>query len=94
VRRYALILDIGFARQAFFFLRFFVRWLHSERHRRSLIPTAFWYLSLGWSSLLLVYGLMRRHIVFTVGQAAGFLFYTRNLVTYRPQPAGTVFNCP
>jgi lipid-A-disaccharide synthase-like uncharacterized protein len=76
---HVLVLVIGFAGQALFFLRFFVQWLHSERHRRSLIPTAFWYLSLGGSSLLLVYAVMRRDLVFTVGQATGFLIYTRNL---------------
>lgn len=75
-----LVLVIGFAGQALFSLRFFVQWLHSERHRRSLIPTAFWYFSLGGSILLLVYALMRRDLVFTVGQATGFLIYTRNLV--------------
>ncbi|NOQ52464.1 MAG: lipid A biosynthesis acyltransferase, partial [Desulfuromonadaceae bacterium] len=35
-----LILAIGFAGQAMFFMRFFVQWLYSEKHRRSLIPTA------------------------------------------------------
>jgi lipid-A-disaccharide synthase-like uncharacterized protein len=74
-----LFLAIGFSGQALFFLRFFVQWLHSEKHRRSLIPTAFWYFSLGGSTLLLVYAVMRRDLVFTVGQAAGFLIYTRNL---------------
>ncbi len=80
IKSEGFILGIGFAGQALFFLRFFVQWLHSERQRRSLIPTAFWYFSLAGSTLLLVYALMRRDLVFTVGQAAGFLIYTRNLV--------------
>lgn len=74
-----LVLVIGFSGQTLFFLRFFVQWLHSEKHRRSLIPTAFWYFSLGGSTLLLVYAVMRKDLVFTIGQAAGFLIYTRNL---------------
>lgn len=74
-----IILAVGFAGQALFFLRFFVQWLHSEKHKRSLIPTAFWYFSLGGSVLLLIYALMRKDLVFTVGQATGFLIYTRNL---------------
>jgi len=74
-----VMLVIGFAGQSLFFMRFFVQWLYSEKHKRSLIPTAFWYFSLGGSCLLLVYAIMRRDIVFTVGQSTGFLIYTRNL---------------
>ena len=73
------ILVVGFAGQALFFMRFFVQWLHSEKHRRSLIPTAFWYFSLGGSCLLLIYAILRRDIVFIVGQATGFLIYARNI---------------
>jgi len=73
------ILVLGFAGQALFFMRFFVQWLYSEKHGRSLIPTAFWYFSLGGSSLLLVYAIIRKDIVFIVGQASGFLIYTRTL---------------
>ena len=73
------ILVVGFAGQALFFMRFFVQWLHSEKHRRSLIPTAFWYFSLGGSCLLLIYAILRRDIVFIVGQSTGFLIYARNI---------------
>lgn len=40
-------LIIGFSGQALFSARFLVQWLASERRRRSVIPIAFWYLSLG-----------------------------------------------
>lgn len=73
------ILVLGFAGQALFFMRFFVQWLYSEKHGRSLIPTAFWYFSLGGSTLLLIYAILRRDIVFTVGQSTGFFIYTRNI---------------
>ncbi len=75
-----LILAIGFAGQAMFFMRFFVQWLYSEKHRRSLIPTAFWYFSLGGSCLLLTYAIIKKDPVFIVGQSTGFIIYTRNLV--------------
>lgn len=75
-----LILTIGFAGQALFFMRFFVQWLYSEKHKRSLIPTAFWYFSLGGSALLLTYAIMKKDPVFIVGQSTGFIIYTRNLV--------------
>jgi len=74
-----LILAVGFAGQALFFMRFFVQWLYSEKHRRSLIPTAFWYFSLGGSLLLLTYAIIRRDPVFMVGQSTGFIIYLRNL---------------
>jgi lipid-A-disaccharide synthase-like uncharacterized protein len=73
------ILVLGFSGQTLFFMRFFVQWLYSEKHRRSMIPTAFWYFSIGGSSLLLVYAIIRKDIVFIVGQASGFFIYTRNL---------------
>jgi len=75
-----LILVIGFAGQTMFFMRFFVQWLYSEKHKRSLIPTAFWYFSLGGSALLLTYAIIKKDPVFIVGQSTGFIIYTRNLV--------------
>jgi len=74
------ILILGFSGQALFFMRCFVQWLYSEKHKRSMIPVAFWYFSIAGSSLLLIYALIRRDIVFIVGQATGFTIYTRNLV--------------
>jgi len=73
------ILALGFAGQGLFFMRFLVQWLHSEKHKKSLIPVSFWYFSLGGSLLLLVYALIRRDLVFTVGQSTGFIIYLRNL---------------
>ena len=39
-------LTIGFLGQALFTARFLVQWLASERKRRSVVPVAFWWLSL------------------------------------------------
>jgi len=75
-----VILVIGFTGQAMFFMRFFVQWLYSEKHKRSLIPIAFWYFSLGGSSLLLIYAIIKRDPVFIVGQSTGFIIYIRNLI--------------
>ena len=63
---------IGFAGQALFFGRFFVQWIASERRKQSVIPRAFWYLSLAGGSVLLVYAIHQRDPVFIVGQATGF----------------------
>ena len=78
-----MILAVGFAGQSMFFMRFFVQWLYSEKHKRSMIPTAFWYFSLGGSCLLLTYAIIKKDPVFIVGQSTGFIIYTRNLVLIR-----------
>ena len=70
---------LGFVAQAFFTMRFVVQWIASERARKSVVPVAFWFFSLGGGTLLLVYALYRRDPVFIAGQALGLLVYTRNL---------------
>ena len=72
-------LIIGFTGQACFFMRFFVQWISSEREKRSVIPVAFWYFSLGGAAILLTYAIHRRDPVFIVGQSTGFFIYLRNL---------------
>src|SRR5215203_6459989 len=70
---------LGFAAQAFFTMRFVVQWIASERARKSVIPVAFWFFSIGGGILLLIYALYRRDPVFIAGQALGLLVYFRNL---------------
>jgi lipid-A-disaccharide synthase-like uncharacterized protein len=70
---------LGFVAQAFFTMRFVVQWIASERARRSVIPVAFWFFSIGGGALLLVYALYRRDPVFIAGQALGLAVYIRNL---------------
>ena len=72
-------LAIGFLGQLLFTARFFVQWLQSERVRRSVIPVAFWYFSIGGGLVLLSYAIHRADPVFIVGQAAGLFIYLRNL---------------
>lgn len=71
---------IGYIGQAFFFSRFAVQWYVSERLKKSVIPLAFWYLSLIGTSILLTYAISQRDPVFTLGQAGGFFIYIRNLM--------------
>lgn len=73
------LLVIGFTGQFFFFMRFFIQWIYSERQKMSIIPVAFWYFSILGSICLLVYAILRKDIVFIVGQSTGFIIYTRNL---------------
>jgi len=82
-------LVIGFLGQGLFFMRFFVQWLASEREKRSTVPVAFWYFSLGGGVTLLAYALYKRDPVFILGQATGLFIYVRNLMLIHkhPQPA-------
>jgi lipid-A-disaccharide synthase-like uncharacterized protein len=70
---------LGFAGQILFGSRFVVQWLASERHRRVVIPRAFWYLSLLGGGTLLAYALHQRDPVFALGQFGGVIIYARNL---------------
>ena len=70
---------LGFVAQGFFTMRFLVQWIASERARRSVIPVAFWFFSIGGGVLLLAYALYRRDPVFIAGQALGLAVYIRNL---------------
>ena len=70
---------LGFLGQALFAGRMLVQWLVSERQRRSVVPTVFWWMSLGGASMLLVYFVWRRDIVGVVGQTTGWIIYLRNL---------------
>ncbi|HET7675806.1 MAG TPA: lipid-A-disaccharide synthase N-terminal domain-containing protein [Gammaproteobacteria bacterium] len=74
-----LWLAVGFAAQALFSARFLVQWLYSEKHRRSVIPIAFWYFSLGGGIMLFAYAIHIGDPVFIVGQGAGIFIYLRNL---------------
>jgi lipid-A-disaccharide synthase-like uncharacterized protein len=70
---------LGFIAQGFFTARFVVQWIASERAGKSVIPLAFWLLSIGGGALLLAYALYRRDPVFIAGQAFGVFVYLRNL---------------
>ena len=62
-----------------FAARFLVQWIVSEKQGRSVIPLAFWYLSLFGGILLLAYAIWRQDPVFILGQSTGSLIYARNL---------------
>jgi lipid-A-disaccharide synthase-like uncharacterized protein len=74
-----LWLTIGFIGQGIFSARFIVQWLVSEREKKSIIPVAFWYLSLFGGLTLLLYSIYKRDPVFILGQSTGVLIYARNL---------------
>jgi lipid-A-disaccharide synthase-like uncharacterized protein len=72
-------LVIGFVGQTLFAMRFLIQWIASEKAKKSVIPVAFWYFSIGGSLILLVYAIHRRDPVFILGQSTGTFIYLRNL---------------
>ena len=74
-----LWIAIGFLGQALFSSRFLVQWIASERRRESVIPVAFWWLSVVGGLTLLSYAVWRQDPVFIIGQASGLVVYARNL---------------
>ena len=72
-------LIVGFSGQALFSARFLIQWISSERAKKSVIPEAFWWCSIGGAMVLLCYALYRQDPVFILGQSVGFFIYGRNL---------------
>ena len=66
-------------------MRFLIQWVYSEKNKRSMIPTAFWYFSLAGGLTLLSYAILREDPVFIVGQGAGLFIYMRNLMLIRKE---------
>jgi lipid-A-disaccharide synthase-like uncharacterized protein len=84
---------LGWLGNAAFSSRFLVQWYATEKHKRVVVPTAFWWLSLVGSLLFLIYSLRQRDSVFIYAYAFNWIPYIRNLVIhYRHKDAHT--DCP
>lgn len=70
---------VGFAGQFLFMMRFIVQWMASERAKKSVMPVAFWFFSMGGGVVLLIYALHQADPVFIAGQGLGLIIYLRNL---------------
>ncbi len=73
-------LAIGLIGQSLFTARFLVQWLASEKKRDSVMPVAFWWLSISGGLILFSYALYKEDLVFILGQSMGVFIYTRNLM--------------
>jgi lipid-A-disaccharide synthase-like uncharacterized protein len=79
-------LAFGLLGQIIFGARFIVQWIASERKRESHIPLVFWYLSIIGGIITTAYAIHKHDLVFIIGQGAGLMVYTRNLMLiYRAQ---------
>lgn len=79
----------GLLGQLMFTGRFLVQWIASERARKSVIPMAFWYFSIGGGLILLSYAIYRKDPVFVLGQSLGVFIYLRNLWLIRREARET-----
>jgi len=70
---------LGLVGQVMFTGRMVVQWLASEKAKKSVVPVAFWWLSLAGSSMLIIYFTWRVDVVGILGQATGWFIYIRNL---------------
>ena len=71
---------LGLAAQGWFFTRFLVQWIASERRGHSYVPIHFWWISLTGGGMLLVYVIGRRDVPLILGQSVGLFVYIRNLI--------------
>ena len=71
---------VGLLAQAVFMARMLVQWAASEKHKRSVVPPMFWWLSLAGASMLIVYFIWRRDIIGVLGQSTGWVVYIRNIM--------------
>ena len=71
--------SIGFLGQAVFGVRFLIQWLRSEQAGHSVVPIAFWYVSLAGGLISLAYALHLQAWPLVLGQAMPIPIYARNL---------------
>ena len=80
----------GVLGQLIFMGRMLVQWLVSERSGRSVVPVAFWWMSLCGGTMVLIYFIWRHDPVGILGQMMGWLIYLRNLwLIYRGRGASS-----
>ena len=70
---------VGAVAQGLFATRFILQWLTSEARRESVIPTAFWYISLAATLLLMSAHLNQGEWVYGVGLCSTLVVYGRNI---------------
>lgn len=85
-------LCIGLVGQSLFMMRFIVQWIHSERHKQSLIPISFWYFSLIGGLTVLAYGFHKAEPVIILGQLPGTIVYARNLMLIKRNKNASAIN--
>lgn len=73
------IYSIGLIAQLLFSFRLLVQWVSSEKERKVVAPTVFWFISLIASLLFFTYGYLRNDFAIILGQFITYYIYIRNL---------------
>ncbi len=74
-----LIFFVGFLAQFLFFARSFIQWFKTEKAGIIKSPVIFWQISLIASSVMIIYGILRKDPAIILGQFITFYIYIRNL---------------
>lgn len=74
---------VGWVGNFIFFSRFMVQWYATEKRKQVVVPSAFWWLSLTGSLLLLIYSIRQKDSVFIFAYAFSWIPYLRNLIIHR-----------
>ncbi len=80
IAKFDIWLLLGIVGQLMFTMRFLVQWLTSEKLGKSVIPTAFWFFSIGGGLITLVYGIAKKEPIIIMGQGLSIIIYVRNLM--------------
>ncbi|MDC3177025.1 lipid-A-disaccharide synthase N-terminal domain-containing protein [Pelagibacteraceae bacterium] len=75
-----LWVTFGTLGQVIFFSRWLIQWISSERHKKSVIPVAFWWCSFFGGLITLIYAHHIKSFPFMLAQAIGILVYSRNIL--------------
>jgi len=86
-------LGLGILGQALFAGRMLAQWITSERRGQSIIPVAFWWMSLSGAALMVTYFIWRRDLIAALGVALPSIIYIRNLMLIHRQVAKGRVNC-
>ncbi len=70
---------VGLLGQCAFFGRMLVQWIVSEKKRESVVPAAFWWMSLIGGIFLFSYFVWRVDFIGVLGQSTGVVIYARNI---------------
>ena len=70
--------------------RFVLQWIVSEYKKQSHVPTAFWFVSVAGSLILLIYSIHIKNPIFMLGFSLNTLIYLRNLHLIYKHPKNQV----